>query len=438
VARRAARSFPARSNVLRAFRHRNYQLFFSGQLISLTGTWMQSVAESWLVFRLTGSSALLGVSAFASQIGVLLFATIGGAVADRYDRRRILIATQSVSMVLPFILAVLTLSHRVRVWQVFVLAACLGIVNAFDIPARQAFIVDMVGREDLVSAIALNSSMVNGARVVGPSVAGLLVAAVGEGWCFLINAISYTAVIAGLILMRVDRRPVTRARHSAWRDVVEGFTFVGRTAPVRALLLLLGAVSFAGMPYVVLMPVFARSILHGGARELGLLMGASGLGALIGALTLATRGSVRGLGRWVMVAAASFGVTLVLFSLSRTLWLSALLLVPVGGSMMVQMAASNTLIQSMVPDALRGRVMAVYSMMFMGMAPFGALWAGAVAERIGAPATVVIGGVVCLVAAAVFGLRLPALRGEARELIIAQGLAGGVPPAAVTGQPTVD
>ena len=420
------------AHLLRAFRHRNYRLFFSGQLISLTGTWMQSVAESWLVFRLTGSSALLGLSAFASQFPVLLFASVGGIVADRSNRHRILIATQSASMLLPLILAVLTLTDHVRVWHVFVLASCLGVVNAFDIPARQAFLMDMVGREDLVNAIALNSSMVNGARVVGPSVAGLLVGAVGEGWCFLLNALSYIAVIAGLLLMRIDRRRARPIESSPWQDTVEGFAFVARTAPVRALLLLLGAVSFAGMPYAVLMPVFDETILHGGPEGLGVLMGCSGLGALAGALTLATRHGVRGLGRWVAVAATSFGISLILFSMSRTFWLSALLLVPVGASMMVQMAASNTLIQSMSPDALRGRVMAVYSMMFMGMAPFGALWSGAVAERIGAPATVDVGGVVCLIAAAVFGFRLPTLRGEARELIVAQGLAGGEPPAAVT------
>jgi len=418
---------------VRAFRHRNYRLFFTGQLISLTGTWMQSVAESWLVFRLTGSSALLGVAAFASQVPVLLLAPIGGIVADRANRHRVLIATQAVSMMLPLTLAALTLSGLVRVWHVFVLASCLGVVNAFDIPARQAFVMDMVGRDDLVNAIAMNSSMVNGARVVGPSTAGLLVAAVGEGWCFLINGISYIAVIFGLLLMRIERRRSPSSASSPVRDVVEGFGFVANTAPVRALLVLLGIISFAGMPYAVLMPVFAEQILHGGARGLGLLMGCSGLGALAGALSLATRRGVYGLGRWVVTAAASFGVALILFSLSRVFWLSALLLIPVGMTMMVQMAASNTLIQSMVPDALRGRVMAVYSMMFMGMAPFGALWAGAVAEHIGAPLTVAIGGTVCIGAASIFGMRLPSLRPAARQLIVAQGLAGGDPPQEITG-----
>jgi MFS family permease len=417
----------------RALRHHNYQLFFSGQLISLIGTWMQSVAESWLVYRLTGSSALLGVSAFASQIPVFLFAPIGGAVADRANRHRIIVTTQSLSIVMPLVLAVLTLTNHVKVWHVFALASCLGVVNAFDIPARQAFIVEMVGRDDLMNAIALNSSMVNGARIVGPAVSGLLVAAVGEGWCFLLNGLSYIAVIAGLLLMELTPRPLQARGRGAFRETAEGFRFVARTAPVRALLVLLGCVSFAGMPYAVLMPVFAASILHGGPRALGLLMGASGLGALAGTLTLASRDGVRGLGTWVATSAGCFGAALMLFSFSRVFWVSVVLLVPVGASMMVQMASSNTLIQAMVPDVLRGRVMAVYSMMFMGMAPFGALFAGTVAERIGAPATVALGGSVCVVASAVFRVRLPSLRGEARRLIVAQSVAGGDPSNEMTG-----
>jgi MFS family permease len=419
--------------LLRAFRHRNYKLFFGGQLVSLIGTWMQSVAESWLVYRLTGSSAMLGVAAFASQAPVLLFATIGGAVADRVDRHRIIVITQILSMILPLTLAVLTLTGSVKVWHVMALAACLGVVNAFDIPARQAFIVDMVGREDLMNAIALNSSMVNGARVVGPAIAGLLVAAVGEGWCFLLNGISYLAVIAGLLMMDVPPRPRARGGRSVLRDTIEGFRFVIGTAPVLALLLLLGTVSLAGMPYAVLMPIFADKILHGGPRGLGLLMGATGVGALGGALSLAMRSGVSGLGRWVATSASAFGVWLILFSLSRVFWLSALLLVPLGASMMVEMASSNTLIQAMVPDALRGRVMAVYSIMFMGMAPIGALMAGSVAERLGAPNTVAIGGLICVAASTVFAARLPALRGEARRLIVAQSMAGGDPPAEMTG-----
>ena len=404
----------------RAFRHRNYQLFFGGQLISLTGTWMQAVAESWLIYRLTGSSTLLGATSFVTLVPVFLFATIGGTVADRRHRHHIILTTQTAAMLLTFVLAALTLSGRVQVWHVFVLATCLGVVNAFDIPARQAFVVEMVGREDLSNAIALNSTMVNGARVVGPAIAGAVVALVGEGWCFLLNAVSYIAVIAGLLLMRVPPRPRPAARTSALRETLDGFQFVGRTAPVRALLLLLGVVSFAGMPYSVLMPIFAESILNSGSKGLGLLMAASGLGSLGGAVALATRNGVRGLGRWVAIATACFGGALIAFSFSRSFGLSAALLVPVGAAMIVEMAASNTLIQAMVPNVLRGRVMAVYSMMFMGMAPFGALFAGWLAERIGAPYTVALGGSICIVAAAIFSFHLPALRPEARQLILAQ------------------
>ncbi|MCC7417322.1 MAG: MFS transporter [Acidobacteria bacterium] len=417
---------------LGAFRHRNYRLYFGGQIISLTGTWMQSVAEAWLVFRLTGSPTLLGATSFATLIPVFLFATVGGTVADRVNRRRLLIATQTVSMLCPLVLAALTLGGVVRVWQVFVLATCLGIVNAFDVPARQAFLVDMVGRGDLANAIALNSSMVNSARVVGPAVAGLLVAAVGEGWCFLLNGVSYVAVIASLSMMRVPAAPA-RPHPPALREVLGGFRFVRRTAPVRALLALLGVASFAGMPYSVLMPVFDERILHGGPAGLGILMASAGLGALGGAIALVTRRGVRGLGRWVAVSGTAFGAALIAFSLSHRFWLSAALLVPVGATMIVQMAASNTLIQAMVPDALRGRVMAVYSMMFMGMAPFGALFAGWMAERTSAPATIALGGLVCMAASAVFYARLPALRNEARQLIVAQEMAGGMPAAEKTG-----
>ena len=293
--------------MLRALRHRNFQLFFSGQLISLIGTWMDNIAEAWLVYRLTGSSLLLGTVAFAGQIPVFLLAPIGGMVADRWNRHRVVIATQAISMVLAGILAVLTLSHRVTVWEVVVLAALMGAVNAFDIPARQAFLVDMVGREDLMNAIALNSSMFNGARVIGPSIAGILVASIGEGWCFAANSISYIAVIIGLLLMHVNRAPVEVRHVSPFEHIVEGFRFVWNTGPIRALLLLLGLVSLVAMPYSVLMPIFAAKILHGNARTLGVLMGATGVGALGGALTLATRSGVKGLGRWVAVACASFG-----------------------------------------------------------------------------------------------------------------------------------
>src|SRR5579863_7011643 len=294
--------------MLRALRHRNFQLFFGGQMISLIGTWMDNIAEAWLVYRLTGSSLLLGTVAFAGQIPVFLLAPIGGMVADRWNRQRVVIATQASSMVLAGVLAVLTLSHRVTVWEVVVLAALMGAVNAFDIPARQAFLVDMVGREDLMNAIALNSSMFNGARVIGPSIAGILVASIGEGWCFAANSISYIAVIIGLLLMNVHCAPRISS-HSPIEDIVEGFRWVNQTRIIKSLLLLVGLVSLVGMPYTVLMPVFADQILHGGARGLGILMGATGVGALFGALTLAAKtGGVKGLGRWVAITCAGLGV----------------------------------------------------------------------------------------------------------------------------------
>ena len=412
----------------RALRHRNFQLFFSGQLISLIGTWMQSVAQSWLVYRLTGSALLLGSVGFASQIPVFLFAPLGGIAADRVNRRHIVIATQVAAMLLALILAAVTLTHTIdhHVWLIFVLAALLGVVNAFDIPGRQSFLVEMVGREDLMNAIALNSSMFNGARVIGPAIAGILVVKIGEGWCFFANAVSYVAVIIGLLMMRVQSR-LRASQASPFEHMMEGFRFVNETAPIRALLLLLGIVSLVGMPYVVLMPIFADQILHGGARGLGILMGATGVGALFGALTLAFREGVKGLGRWVAWCSAGFGASLVVFALSHNFWVSVILLLPVGYTIMLQMACSNTLIQVMVPDALRGRVMAVYSMMFMGMAPIGALLGGVLADRLGAQTTVAIGGLASVAGACWFGLQLPKIRVEARRLIVAQAAAGGEP-----------
>ncbi len=395
---------------------------------------MQTVAQAWLVYRLTGSALLLGAVGFSSQFPVFLTAPLGGITADRVNRQRLVITTQTASMILAAILAWLTLSGRVQVWHIFVLAALLGIVNAFDIPGRQAFLVDMVGKEDLMNAIALNSSMFNGARVIGPAVAGIMVARIGEGWCFGANAISYIAVIVGLMLMRVNcaRR---FGSGSPIEDIIEGFRWANQTKIIRALLLLIGLVSLVGMPYTVLMPVFADKILHGGARGLGILMGATGVGALFGALTLAAKTGVKGLGRWVAVSCAMFGISLFLFSFSRLFWLSVLLLLPAGYSMMLQMACSNTLIQTMVPDQLRGRVMALYSMMFMGMAPLGALFGGALAHRMGAPITVAVGGIACVFGSIWFGRALPELRIEARRLIIAQGLAGGEPEQELNAQP---
>jgi MFS family permease len=423
---------------LRALRHRNFQLFISGQIISVIGSWMQSIAESWLVYRLTGSAFLLGATGFASQIPVFLVAPIGGIVADRFNRQRIVIGTQLSSMILALVLALLTLTGVIRVWHIFVLASLLGVVNAFDIPARQSFLVDMVGKEDMMNSIALNSTMFNGARVIGPAIAGILVARIGEGWCFLVNGLSYIAVIVGLMMMRVDR-PTSLAPHGpALAHLIEGYRFARHTAPVRSILLLLGLVSLVAMPYTVLMPVFADQILHGGARGLGILMGATGVGALLGAFTLATRSGVLGLGRWVAFTCGGFGFSLVLFAFSRYFWLSVALLLPVGFCMMLGMASSNTLIQAMTPDHLRGRVMAMYTMMFMGMAPFGSLFAGAIAEHLGAPLTVSVGAVACIGAAFLFFFHLPKIRVEARQLIFAQEVAGGEPSVEMTARVVED
>lgn len=406
-----------------ALRHRNFRLFLSGQLISITGTWMQTVAQSWLVYRLTGSAALLGTVGFASQIGIFVFGPLGGAVADRYNRHRVLLLTQGASMVLAFVLAALTLADAVQVWHIVVLALLLGLVNAFDVASRQSFIADMVSRDDLMNAIALNSSVFNVARTAGPAVAGVLVGLVGEGWCFLLNGASYLAVLAGLLLMRVDPRRAPPAEGSAVDRIREGFVYAWRTRPIRALLAMLGMQSLLGMPYSVLMPIFADRILHGGPSSLGLLMGASGLGALAGALVLAARTGIAGLARAIAMAAAGFGALLVVFALSESFMVSLIVMLPTGFFMIVAMAASNTLIQSMVAEEFRGRVMSVYSMMFMGMAPLGALAAGTLAGLIGAPATVAAGGVASVLGAAVFAWRLPSLSAQASALL--QARAGG-------------
>jgi MFS family permease len=402
--------------MLRALGHRDFRIFFFGQWISLIGTWMQAVAEGWLVYRLTHSAALLGVAGFCAQAPIALLSPLGGLAADRWPRRKVLFITQIAALLLALTLGVLTLTGTVEVWMVFTLGALLGAVNAFDIPTRQSFFADMVGREDLINAIALNSAMFNAARVVGPAVAGVLVAAVGEGWCFIINAASYLAVIGGYLMIRARGLPLkAKGGHTAF--IAEGFRFAWEALPVRALLLMLALVCLVGTPYGVLMPIFADAILHGGPGGLGLLMGASGLGALAGALLLTARTEIRGLGNWVAFGAAGFGVMIGLFAVSKIFWLSALLLLPAGCAIMVQMGATNTLIQTMVPDRLRGRIMAVYAMTFTGAAPAGALLAGAAAQRFGAPLTVLGGGVLCVAGALVFLRALPAMREPARTLI---------------------
>ena len=394
-------------------------------LISFTGTWMQSVAQSWLVYRLTGSEWLLGVVGFAGQIPVFLLTPFGGVMADRLSRHRIIITTQTLALAQALALALLTLTHHITVGLVILLALLLGIVNAFDLPTRQSFLSELVEREDLMNAIALNSSMVNSSRIVGPAIAGILVAWLGEGPCFLINAISYLFVIGGLLLLRLDRRPVTERHPPIHRALKEGFDYVRKTPSVRALLLLISLVSVCGLSYIILMPIFADRVLQGGPRALGLMLGAAGIGSLAGALTLALRGKVQGLGRIVAISVGVFGLALIVFSLSRSLVLSTMLLVPMGFAVMLQMSGSNTLLQTMVEDRLRGRMMSFFSMSFMGMAPFGSLLAGAAADRIGAPMTLTIGGAICVIGATIFYWRIPQLRHSVTPILASQEVSSG-------------
>ena len=388
---------------------------------------MQSVAQGWLIYRLTGSAWLLGLTGFASQVPVFLLSPLGGVFADRHSRHRMVLVTQTLAMLQAFALATLTLSSDITVNAVFALAVFLGIVNAFDLPARQSFIGELVPREDLMNAIALNSSMIQGSRVLGPALAGVLVGWLGEGPCFLINAISFVAILASLFAIRSRRANPPSPEGSAMSHLREGFQYVRHTRPVRALLLLVAFVSIFGLPYLVLMPIFASEILKGGPRALGVLLGSGGLGALGGALTLASRRRVHGLGRVVAVSVAMLGSSLVLFSLSRNLIISTLLILPAGFSLMLQMSASNTMVQTMAQDRMRGRLMSFYAMSLMGMAPFGSLLAGALASLIGAPGTVAAGGGLCIAASLLFWTRLPSLSAEARPLLIAQETLPGDP-----------
>lgn len=407
--------------VFRAFRHVNYRLFFTGQLVSRTGTWMQTVAQSWLVYRLTGSAALLGLVTFAMQAPIFLFAPIGGLVADRFDRRKMLIWVQAAGAVPAATLAALTVTGRVEVWHVFVLAAISGIVNGFDIPIRQAFVVEMVEREDLISAIGLNSSMFHGARTIGPAVAGVLITLSGEGICFLLNAISFGPVLLSFVVMKVAARESAGRRRHPLTEIREGFVYAATTGPIRMILMIMGVGAFTAVSYVALMPVFAEEVFGRGATGLGILNAASGVGAVAGALTLASRTSVSGLGRWVAGASGLFGVMLAVFTMAKTFQLALGFLVLAGFFQIVLFSSSNTLIQTMVPNALRGRVMSIYSMVFMGMAPLGALFAGTIGERIGAPMIVALCGAFMFTAGLVFTLRLPVHRVEAQRLIIASG-----------------
>ncbi len=429
------------SNALRALNSRNYRLYFSGQSVSLIGTWMTRIATSWLVYRLTDSPFLLGMVSFAGQIPSFFITPIAGVWVDRWDRHRTLVITQILSMLQSFALAALAIAKIITVWEIIWLMVFQGLVNAFDMPARQSFVVQMVeNRADLGNAIALNSSMVNATRLIGPAIAGVLIAAFGEAYCFLIDGVSYIAVIASLLLMRVEARgakPQIRAR--VIDDLADGWRYVSRSTAMRSILLLLALISLVGMPYTVLMPVFASDILHGGAHTLGFLMAASGVGALISAASLAVRKSVLGLGKMIPISCAVFGAALIGFSLSHAMWLSMLLLLGTGFGMMQQMAASNTILQTIAEEEKRGRVMAFYSMAFVGMAPFGSLIAGALAGHIGASATLVIGGVLCMAGALVFARSLPQLRSAVRPIYVQLGIlpesASGVQAASILQTP---
>jgi len=429
------------SHAWRALRHRNFRLFFGGQSISLIGTWMTRIATSWLVYRLTGSALLLGTISFAGQIPTFICAPFAGVWVDRLDRRQVLVWTQTLSMIQSLALAALTLSHNITIHWLLGLSVMQGIINAFDMPGRQSFMVEMVeDRADLSNAIAINSSMVNMARLVGPSLAGMLIAVTSEGWCFLIDGISYLAVIASLLMMHVHIAPIKCQATSTFTDLKVGWTYVSEFLPIRTILTLFALVSLMGMPFVVLMPIFAARVLHGGPHTLGFLMGAMGIGALFSALSLAARRSVRGLVRMIPGSAAVFGLGLIGFGFSRNFWLSIAMVMVAGMGMMMGMAASNTVIQTIVSEDKRGRVMSYYTMAFMGMAPFGSLLAGTMANGfgenmagptsptwwqfaagtfahgVGAPWTVIVNGIALLLGAAWFTTRLPSLRRQIRPI----------------------
>jgi MFS family permease len=409
--------------VFRALRHRNYRIFFWGQSASLIGTWMQQVALSWLVYRMTNSPFLLGMAMFMSQIPVFFLTPFAGVFADRHNRRNMLIGTQISFFIQASILAFLVLSGRIEVWHIMVLSFFLGAIFAFDIPIRQAFTVEMIeDREDLGNAIALNSSMLNAARLIGPSVAGILIASAGEGICFLLNAVSFIPVIFALAAMRTASFKTAAPPRHILIELKEGLGYAFRFAPIKWILILLSMMSVMGVPYQVLMPVFARDIFHGGPGALGLLMGMSGFGALVGAVYLASRKDVRGLSRVIAWTAVLFGVSIMFFSFLNDFWLAMPVILAAGFGIMVNIAACNTVLQSVVDEDKRGRVMGLYTVAFLGTAPFGSLLGGFLAARIGAPYTVLIGGVCCVVIALLFIRKLPLIRRQMRPVYVEKGI----------------
>ena len=411
------------SHAWRALRHRNFKLFFSGQSISLIGTWMTRLATSWLVYRMTHSALLLGIVSFAGQIVSFLLGPFAGVWVERLNRQKLLVWTQALAAIQSLALAALTLAHVITLWEIIALSAFQGLINAFDMPGRQSFLVQMVeDRTDLSNAIAINSSMANGARLIGPAIAGLVIGALGEGWCFLIDGISYFAVIASLLLMNI--RPLNIVRHasSMLEQMREGWDYVRGFRPIRTILLVFALMSLMGWPYAVLLPIFAGQVLHGNAYTLGWLTGASGVGALISGISLALRKTVLGLTRMIQIAAAMLGGALILFGLSRTVWLSLILMVFVGFGLMQCAAASNTIIQSLVEEDKRARVMSFYMMAFFGSAPFGSLLAGTLAHNIGAPHTVILTGAFCVAGSLWFTVELPKVRAVMRPIYREMGI----------------
>jgi MFS family permease len=399
--------------VTRALHHRNYRLFFTGQGLSLIGTWMQRLAVSWLVYRLTGSAFLLGLVGFVGQLPLFVFASFAGVFVDRWNRYRLLLVTQILAMVQASLLAVLTITGQVMVWHVFLLAASLGVINAFDMPARQSFVIDLVGqqKEDLANAIALNSIMVNGARLAGPFLAGITVAAFGEGVCFLFNALSFMSIVVALLFMKhIRTKKETREKSRTLSGLREGYRYAFSSLPIRYVLITLSLVSLMGVPYQVLMPVFAKNVLHGGPSTLGFLMAAAGVGALLSAGNLASQKKVDGIEKFIALGSALFGCGLVVFSFSRHIGLSLAAMLCTGFGMMTTLTSCNTMLQTTVDEDKRGRIMSFYAMAFQGMTPFGNLMAGSMATHIGATNTVLTGGICCIIISAVFAKRLPSIR----------------------------
>lgn len=410
-------------HIIRALRYKNYRLFFGGQTISLVGTWMQQVAMGWMVYRMTHSAFLLGIIGFASQIPSLVFTPFAGVLVDRWSRHRILIITQILAMAQASILTVLVMTHHAAVWQLVLLSFVLGIINAVDAPARQAFVLEMVeNKKDLGNAIALNSTMFNSARLIGPFIAGIIIASAGEGICFLANALSYIAVLAALLAMDLKPKIIEQDDRHILQRFKEGFNYAFGFPPIRAILLFIGLVSFVGIPYAILLPVFATQVLKGGPQTFGFLVSASGIGALGGALYLASRKSVVGLGRAIVFSSCLFGISLMLFALSHTLWFSLVLMVLAGFGTMVHMASSNTVLQTIVEDDKRGRVMGFFIMAFMGTAPFGSLLIGSLASGIGSPNTLLIGGAICIIGSIVFASKLPALMKMIHPIYVKMGI----------------